>query len=97
MKLEKGYYITAEIKVKDNTQIELVKSELQILQKLTLEEAGCNFFSIQQDNSVSTRFIMWERFDDEDSFKKHFEYEHTQKYVSLDLTEVVQYFQTNIL
>lgn len=40
---------------------------------------------------------MWERFDDEDSFKKHFEYEHTKKYVSLDLTEVVQYFQTNIL
>jgi quinol monooxygenase YgiN len=96
MKLEKGYYITAEIKAKDNTQSELVKSELQILQKYTLEEVGCSFFSIQQDNSVPTRFIMWERFDDEDSFKKHFEYEHTKRYLSLDLTEVVQYFQTNL-
>jgi quinol monooxygenase YgiN len=97
MKLENGYYITAEIKVKDSAKIEFVKKELQILQRLTLEEVGCNFFSIQQDNSVPTRFIMWERFDDEDSFKDHFKYEHTKRYASLDLTEIIQYFQTNII
>lgn len=95
--MEKGYFITAEIKVIDSTKIELTKAELKKLRKKTLKEAGCSFFSIQQDEKEPTRFIMWERFDNETEFKKHFEYEHTKKYVAKNLTKVVQYFQTDII
>lgn len=95
--MKKGYFITAELKVKDITKIEAVKTELLKLQKKTLKEQGCDFFSIHQDNSEPTRFIMWERFNDENSFKQHFEYQHTKEYVQQGLTEVVQYFQTDLI
>lgn len=95
--MKSGYFITAEIKVKDASKIELAKKELEKLRVKTLTESGCDFFSIQQDTKEPTRFIMWERFENETEFKKHFEFQHTKKYVEQDLTEVVQYFQTDIL
>ncbi|MGF6147762.1 Uncharacterised protein [Kingella potus] len=39
----------------------------------------------------------WERFDDEAAFKQHFDETHTKDYVALDLTEVVQYFVSDVL
>lgn len=95
--MKKGYFITAEIRVKEYSKIELAKKELQKLQEMTLTEPGCDFFSIQQDNNEPTRFIMWERFNDEKEFKKHFELKHTKEFIEKDLTEVVQYFQTDII
>ena len=95
--MKNGFFITAEIKVKDYSKIELAKKELLKLQQETLTEPGCDFFSIQQDNNEPSRFIMWERFNNENAFQKHFELKHTKDFVSKDLTEIVQYFQTNVI
>lgn len=95
-KLNSGYFITAEIKVKEGLDIEKAKKELAKLQELTLTEEGCDFFLIKQNSEKPAHFIMWERFENEQAFKKHFEYEHTKEYTKKNLTEVVQYFKTNI-
>ncbi|NOK63435.1 MAG: carboxymuconolactone decarboxylase [Chloroflexi bacterium AL-W] len=62
----------------------------------TLQEPGCSLFTLHHDTSIPTRFVLWERFDDEAAYTQHFEEAHTKAYLELDLTEVVQHFQTNI-
>lgn len=91
-----GYYITAELKVKNESQIQTAKEALLHLCKATLTEPGCTLFTLHQDPKSPARFLLWERFDDEAAFKAHFEAPHTKEYVAKDLTEVVQYFQTDI-
>ena len=97
MTFDSGYYITAELRVKNEEQISEAKSALLTLCALTLTESGCSLFQLHQDNSDSRRFLLWERFEDEAAFKQHFEEPHTKHYMSLDLTEVIQYFQTDIV
>jgi 4-carboxymuconolactone decarboxylase len=92
-----GYYGTAEIRVKDPAQVELVKNKLTELARKTLMEPGCSIFTFHQDTSIPTRFILWERFDNEDALKKHFEEDHTKEYFELGLTELVQLFHTNVI
>ena len=94
--LTPGYYITAELKVKDSGKVSVAKAALSILCAKTITEVGCSLFALHQDLAEPTRFLLWERFDDVSAFKKHFEMEYTKAYVELDLTEVVQFFQTNL-
>lgn len=92
-----GYYITAELRVKDGSKIREATDALKILCAETLKESGCSIFQLHQDITTPSRFILWEKFDDEAAFKIHFEEPHTKSYVSLELTEIVQYFQSNVI
>lgn len=91
-----GYYITAELKVIDTSKISEARHALEKLCELTKTEPGCSIFQLHYDSKESTRFLLWECFDDEAAFEEHFKMDHTKEYVSLGLTEVVQYFQTDI-
>ncbi|OTA20360.1 hypothetical protein Xbed_01586 [Xenorhabdus beddingii] len=92
-----GYFVTAEIRANANADLTIVVNELKTLQQKTLLEPGCEIFFIQQSSENPHSFIMWEKFIDHDSYKKHFEYEHTQYYFSLNLTEIVQDFKTDTI
>lgn len=94
---ESGYFITAELKVKNEEKISEAKSALQLLCKKTQEEPGCSLFTLHHCTEKEDRFILWERFDDEAAFKQHFEEQHTKDYIDLDLTEVVQFFQSDVV
>ncbi len=91
-----GYYITAELRATDPARASLAKSELQKLCEATRTEPGCSIFQLHYDPAEPTRFMLWERFDDEASYKAHFEMAHTKAYGALKLTEVVQVFRTDI-
>ena len=92
-----GYFITAELKVKNRDKVFEAKSALITLCQKTLEEPGCNLFTLHQCSEREDRFLLWERFESEAAFKQHFMEQHTKDYVSLDLTEVVQSFQSGIV
>lgn len=92
-----GYYVTAELRVKNSEKVMQAKEALALLANKTLNEAGCSIFTVHQDAAEPTRFLLWERFDDEAAFKKHFSEAHTQEYLALDLTEVVQYWVSNVV
>jgi 4-carboxymuconolactone decarboxylase len=96
MMLTPGYYITAELKVKDGSKVSVAKTALTALCEKTLSESGCSLFLLHHDSTVATRFLLWERFDNESAFKKHFEEEYTKAYIESDLTEVVQLFLTDL-
>ena len=91
-----GYYITAELRLKDLARREEAVQALAQLASKTLTEAGCSIFTVHHDINEPARFLLWERFDDEAAFKQHFEEAHTRDYVALDLTEVVQYFVSDV-
>lgn len=95
--LKKGYYITAELRVKNKEKISEAKTALIKLCEETLKEPGCSLFTLHQCGENTDRFLLWERFEDEAAFKQHFIEQHTRDYVDLDLTEIVQYFQSDIL
>ena len=97
MQFAQGYYVTAELKVKIEGRLQEAKEALAQLCKKTLEESGCMLFTLHQDAKQPTRFLLWERFDDEAAFKLHFDAPHTKAYLAMDLTEVVQYFQTDVV
>ena len=92
-----GYYITAELRVKDEALIQITKDSLLLLSQETLKEPGCALFSVHQDTNMPTRFLLWECFYDKAAFENHFKAPHTINYLEKDLTEVVQYFQTDVL
>lgn len=92
-----GYYVTAELKVKDKSRLDVAKAALSVLCQKTLTEPGCSIFALHQDPKKPERFLLWERFDDEAAFKAHFEAAYTKDYIQQDLTDVVLFFQTEIV
>ncbi len=94
---EQGYFVTAELRVKNQQRIAEAKSALVALCEKTLAEPGCSLFTLHQCAENEGRFILWERFEDEAAFKQHFLEPHTKEYMALDLTEVVQYFQSDVV
>ncbi len=95
--LEQGYFITAELRVKNQHRIAEAKSALVTLCEKTLAEPGCSLFTLHQCSENEDRFILWERFENEAAFRQHFLEAHTKEYMALDLTEVVQYFHSDIV
>lgn len=93
---KRGYYVTAELSVKKKSRIEAARQALGELARKSLQEPGCSIFVVQQDSATPTRFLLWERFDDEAAFKQHFNEAHTKSYLAQDLTEVCQYFITDV-
>ena len=92
-----GYYVTAELKVKDASRVDVAKNALSVFCQKTLTEPGCSLFTLHQDPKQPDRFLLWERFDDEAAFKAHFEADYTKAYVQQDLTDVVLFFQTDVV
>lgn len=50
-----------------------------------------------QDTKDPYRFIFWERYDDQEAFDKHFHEKHTQHFIGLGLTELVQAFEGQLI
>jgi len=94
---DSGYYVTAEIRVKDPSRVDAAKAALADLARETLKEAGCTIFTVHQDIAQSTRFVLWERFDDEAAFKAHGALPHSQAFGALGLVEMVQAIRSNVL
>jgi quinol monooxygenase YgiN len=92
----KGYYITAELRVKESVDINAALNHLKKLCDETIKESGCSIFTLHQCKNDERRFLLWERFDTEEDFKFHFEQSYTQEYLKHDLTEVVQYFVSDV-
>lgn len=92
-----GYYITAEIKARENVNPDTLTAALQELCADSLQEPGCTVFFFHQDSKNPSHFVLWERFDDEEAFKVHAQEPHTKKYASLGLSEMVKVIQSEKL
>ena len=89
-----GYYVTAELRIKDETKIEQTTRALSKLCAATRNEPGCRIFVLHQNSSDPRSLLLWECFDDEAAFKAHFEYAHTKAYFAQGLTDVSQNFKS---
>lgn len=92
-----GYYMTAELRVKDETRIEETIDALTKLAAITRTEPGCRLFILHQNLADKRRLFLWERWDDKAALAAHLEASHTQAYFARDLTEVLMNVETGAL
>ncbi|QUH02159.1 antibiotic biosynthesis monooxygenase [Saccharopolyspora erythraea] len=51
--------------------VEDLAAELRSAVRTCSHDPGCVFYSVQQDTAVETRFLLYERWDDRESFDQH--------------------------
>lgn len=95
--LTSGFYITAELKITNPNKIDETKQLLRNLCKQTIQESGCTLFQLHHCLEEPTRLLLWERYDSEEDYNYHFEQDYTKEYLALQLTEVIQYFKSNVV
>lgn len=95
--LTSGFYITAELKITNQNKIDETIQALKKLCKQTISESGCTLFQLHYCLDQPTRLLLWERYNTESDYQYHFEQAYTKAYLALNLTEVVQYFKSDIL
>jgi quinol monooxygenase YgiN len=88
------YEVTARIRCTDQARVAETRTALDTLVCRTRTEPGCLAFSAHEETEAPGEFLLWEVFADEAAFRKHFDHEHTRSYMSLGLTEVVEYWVT---
>ena len=54
-----------------DAELEIIKNELVIHKKLTLEEAGCLIFTVTPDEINANKFSVYEEFINQDAFDSH--------------------------
>ncbi|MBV1789040.1 antibiotic biosynthesis monooxygenase [Marinobacterium sp. D7] len=91
------YNLTARIRVTDPQRRALARKEMAQLQRLTRQEAKCLMFSIFEDQKREGEFLLWESWEGKAGLDAHFAQAHTQRYLALNLTEVVEFTELNAL
>ena len=92
-----GHYVTCELKVINATRCAAASSALTELSETTLKnETGCTIYTVQQDKSDPTRFVVWERFDDEAAFKRHLEQPYVKTFLASNVVELKRIFVTDL-
>ena len=92
-----GHYVTCEFKVINASPCAAASSVLVELSETILRnEPGCTIYTVQQDKSDPTRFVVWERFDDEAAFKHHLEQPYVKTFLASNVVELIRIFVTDI-
>ncbi len=95
---KQGYYVTAELQVKTGKKAADARIALkQLCEQTEAKEPGCSLFRAHYFPDQENKFLLWERFENKAAFDQHFIEQHTLDYLALGLTEVVQFFQTDIV
>lgn len=85
-----GHFVNAEIRIKEEVDINLALAAIEQFCADMNSEAGCSFAMALQDKQDPRRIILWERYEDEAASQRHFDEAHTQRFIHSGLTEFVQ-------
>lgn len=94
-KIEKRFYSTGILKIKDLTKIDFAIAQLINLRNQTLVETGNISFDIKQVKDDPSKIILWECFQNEQAFNDHLASKHLQDFIKLDLVELENGYVTN--
>ncbi|MCL1125861.1 putative quinol monooxygenase [Shewanella surugensis] len=97
MMLEQALFITAELRVKADKNLHTAINAIHTFCAAMKNEPGCSMATVFQDKSDPYRFILWEQYDNEAAFQQHFNAKHTQAFIEMGLTDLVQVFELNKL
>ena len=82
-------FINAGLKLTNNSDRSYTIEQLNKLVTETVKEKGCQHFQILANKENPNHFTLWERWDNEDYLKSHFEKPHTKAYLAKKLTEIM--------
>ena len=91
------YNVTARVRVIDPQCLSLARTQMAQLQRLTRNEAKCRMFSIFEDRKRESEFLLWESWVGKAGLDAHFAQPHTQRYMAMNLTEVVEFTELSAL
>nr|WP_263053312.1 antibiotic biosynthesis monooxygenase [Marinomonas mediterranea] len=94
---DKGYFITAELRITDPNRVEETKARFKELCAITREEAGCTLFELHEFEEEPTKLMLWERFDSEEAFHFHHNAPYTIALKDKGLTEIVSIHQSDMV
>ena len=92
-----GLFITAELRIKAESDLDTAISAINTFCEGMNSEPGCSMAVALQDKDDPRRFIFWERYENQQAFELHFNAKHTQEFIQLGLTDLVQAFESNLL
>lgn len=81
-------WISAGLTVPKDKDPLTASEALKTLRQATIKETGCFQFEVKPNNEDPRKFTLWEKWLNQDALTRHFEQNHTQYYLSLELTEV---------
>ena len=81
-------WISAGLEVTQGTSAQQVKQAITVLQRQTVQEAGCLRFDVLQHQSDPNKFTLWEEWESEAALQAHYDAPHTQAYFAQSLTQV---------
>lgn len=87
------FFTTGIIELKQNFELDVAIQELKALAQKTKEEIGNITFEIQQLTENKNRFIIWESFTNEKSFKEHLKTEHLKRFVEKGIFEFIKGYE----
>lgn len=92
-----GYYVTVELQAKPARDPREVREALAELCRQSVKEPGCSIFALHQDTLDPARFVLWERFDDEEAFMVHGGEPHAKAFGALELVDPVRAIKSNVV
>ena len=94
---KQGLFITAELRIKDESDLNTAITAIYTFCEGMNSEPGCSMAVALQDKEDPRRYIFWERYDNQQAFEQHFNAKHTQEFIQSGLTELVQAFESKLL
>lgn len=92
-----GYYVTVELHAKPGRDPVEVREALAELCRQSMNEPGCSIFALHQDAQDPACFVLWERFEDIESFKAHNAEPHTKAFSALALVDPVRAIKSSVV
>ncbi|NOH53184.1 antibiotic biosynthesis monooxygenase [Vibrio coralliilyticus] len=87
-------YVTAELKIKPEMEIQHAQDAIEQFCRDMESEAGCLQAKATYDLKEPSRVILWERYQDRAAIEAHFTMPHTQAFIALGITDLVQVFES---
>ncbi|MEZ8044698.1 putative quinol monooxygenase [Vibrio sp. 10N.237.312.C02] len=87
-------FVTAEIKIKTNTDREAAIEAIEQFCRDMQSEPGCLQAIASYDQNQSDRVVLLEQYVNREAINQHFVMPHTQAFIERDITELVQAFET---
>ncbi|MGI9916724.1 putative quinol monooxygenase [Vibrio owensii] len=87
-------FVTAELKMNTDKPRQQVVEAIEQFCLDMQSEAGCLQANATYDSNEPQRVILWERYENRAAIEAHFSMPHTQAFITAEMAELVQAFET---
>ncbi|MBS0847363.1 antibiotic biosynthesis monooxygenase [Citrobacter sp. JGM124] len=91
-----GHFITAKVLIDPQWSVAEGRQALDDYCQAMRQESGCTLALALQDNSQPRRFILWERYENQEAYQQHFTRSHTAAFIKAGWVSLVDVVETTL-